>query len=99
MDYVKYAGDATKLAAVRPAHWDYDRTLKRAGTLALAGPFADDTGGLFVYHAGSREEAMAHAARDPFALEGVVAERELLEWIVEGVAPKLLTSDFAPGAD
>src|SRR5690242_21530820 len=35
----------------RPAHWDYDRILKSADKLALAGPFANDEGGLFVYNA------------------------------------------------
>lgn len=41
----KYAADKSKLATIRPAHWEYDRTLKSAGKLALAGPFADDEGG------------------------------------------------------
>jgi hypothetical protein len=36
------------------------------------------------------------SAQDPFAVEGVFADYELLEWIVEGVNPALLTSDLAP---
>jgi len=54
--------------------------------LALAGPFASDEGGLFVYNA---------LRTDPFAVEGVFADYELLEWLIEGVNPDLLASDFS----
>ena len=93
-NYATYADDGARLATVRPSHWEYDRTLERAGKLALAGAFADDSGGLFVYHAARKEEAASYLDRDPFALRGVFAVHELLEWIVEGVNPDLLTSDF-----
>src|SRR5215471_3418250 len=43
-NYAKYGADKTRLAALRPAHWEYDRGLESAGKLALAGPFADDEG-------------------------------------------------------
>jgi uncharacterized protein YciI len=94
-NYAKYGADTSRLATVRPAHWEYDRTLKSSGRLALAGPFADNTGGLFVYNAASREDAVPYVAQDPFALESVFADCELLEWRIEGVAPDLLTSDFS----
>ena len=94
-NYAKYGADTSRLATVRPAHWQYDRTLKSAGRLALAGPFADNTGGLFVYNAASREDAVSYVAHDPFALESVFEDCELLEWRIEGVAPDLLTSDFS----
>ena len=97
-NYAKYGTDKSKLTAVRPAHWTYDQTLKRAGRLALAGPFANDAGGLFVYSAADREEALSCLQRDPFAAEGVVANYELLEWIVEGVNPDLLAGDFSSAA-
>jgi uncharacterized protein YciI len=93
-NYAKYGADKSKLAAVRQAHWDYDRTLKSAGKLALAGPFANDEGGLFVYRAATREEALSYRNLDPFAAEGVVASYELVEWLIEGVRTELLTSDF-----
>jgi len=92
VSYAKYASDKSRLAAVRPAHWDYDQTLKKAGKLALAGPFADDTGGIFVYSASGREEAMSYLKQDPFALEGVLADCELLEWLIEGINLALLTA-------
>ena len=93
-NYAKYGTDKSRLASVRPAHWEYDRKLESAGRLALAGPFASDEGGLFVYHAAGREEALSFLEEDPFAVEGVFAHYELLEWIIEGVNPDLLTSDF-----
>jgi uncharacterized protein YciI len=98
-NYAKYVADKSRLATVRPAHWEYDRTLKKGGKLALAGPFADDEGGLFVYNAVSREEAMSYLKQDPFALEGVFAHCELLEWLIEGVNPDLLTVDFSSGKE
>ena len=98
-NYAKYAADKSRLATVRPAHWEYDRTLKDSGRLALAGPFADDIGGLFVYNAVSREEAMSYLKQDPFALEGVFADCELLEWLIEGVNPDLLTIDLSSGKE
>ena len=93
-NYAKYGGDESRLAAVRAAHWEHDRTLKSADKLALAGPFANDEGGLFVYNAVRREEAMSNFEQDPFAVEGVFADYELLEWLIEGVNPDLLASDF-----
>jgi len=93
-NYAKYDADKSRLAAVRPAHWDHDRRLKSAGKLALAGPFANEEGGLFVYSAVRREEAMSYLKQDPFAVEGVFADYELLEWLIEGVNPDLLASDF-----
>ena len=96
-NYAKYSADKSRLATVRPAHWKYDQTLKSAGKLALAGPFADDEGGLFVYNAAHREEALSCLNQDPFALEGAFADYELLEWLIEGVNPDLLASDFSSG--
>jgi uncharacterized protein YciI len=94
-NYAKYGADKLRLATVRPAHWDYDRTLESADKLALAGPFANDEGGLFVYNAVRREDAMSYLKKDPFAVEGVFADYELLEWVIEGVNPDLLASDFS----
>jgi uncharacterized protein YciI len=94
-NYAKYGADKSRLAAVRPAHWEYDQTLKRDGKLALAGPFGNDEGGLFVYNAARREDAVSCLEQDPFAAEGVFASYELFEWLIEGVNPDLLASDFA----
>ena len=93
-NYAKYGADKSRLATVRPAHWEYDRGLESAGKLALAGPFANDEGGLFVYNALRKEEASSYLKQDPFAVEGVFADCQLLEWLVEGLNPDLLASDF-----
>ena len=94
-NYARYGADKARLAALRPAHWQYDQTLKSAGKLALAGPFANDEGGLFVYNAARREEAMCYLKQDPFAADGMLADYELFEWLIEGVNPDLLLSDFS----
>jgi uncharacterized protein len=93
--YAKYVADKSRVAAARPPHWEYDRTLESAGRMALAGPFANDEGGLFVYRAADKQDALSALEHDPFAKEGVLANYELLEWIIEGVNPDLLTRDFA----
>jgi uncharacterized protein YciI len=98
-NYAKYVADKSRLATVRSTHWEYDRTLKNAGKLALAGPFADDEGGLFVYNAVRREEAMSYLKQDPFAQEGVFADCELLEWLIEGLNPDLFTIDLSSGKE
>jgi uncharacterized protein len=94
-NYAKYSSDKSRLATVRPAHWKYDQTLKSAGKLALAGPLENDNGGLFVYSAVSREEALSYLKQDPFALEGVFADCQLLEWLIEGINPDLFTIDLS----
>ena len=94
-NYAKYAADKSRLPIVRPAHWEYDRSLRIAGKLAMAGSFGDDEGGLFVYNAARREEALSYLRQDPFALEGVLANFELLEWLIEGLNPGLLAIGHA----
>jgi hypothetical protein len=42
-----------------------------------------------------KEEAMSYLEQDPFAAGGVFADCELLEWLIEGVNPDLLVSDFS----
>ena len=37
---------------------------------------------------------MSCLEQDPFAVEGVFASYELLEWLIEGVNPALLARDF-----
>jgi len=97
-NYAKYRADRAGLATARPAHWKYDQTLEAAGRMALAGPFANDQGGLFVYSAASREDALSFLEHDPFFAREVFAHYELLEWLIEGLNPDLLTSDFSAPA-
>jgi uncharacterized protein YciI len=90
--YAKYDVDRSRLDAVRPAHWEYDRGLRKRGKLVMAGTLGDDDGGLFVYSTASRDQALACVEQDPFAVEGVIAHYELLEWLVFGVDRELLAA-------
>lgn len=38
---------------------------------------------------------MSYLKQDPFAVESVFADHELVEWLIEGVNPDLLASDFS----
>jgi hypothetical protein len=40
---------------------------------------------------------MSDLKQDPFAVKGVFADYELLEWPIEGVTPDLLATDFSSG--
>jgi len=95
-NYAKYDTGKSKLTSVVTAHREYDRRLKNSGKLALAGSFANDEGGLFVYSTTGREEAMSWLKQDPFAVESVFADYELLEWLIEGINPDLLANFSAP---
>jgi len=89
-NYAKYTADKARLAAVRSAHWEYDRTLESAGKLALAGTVGNDEGGLFVYNAIGRDGATSYVEHDPFTVQGVFEHCEVFAWLIEGVNPDLL---------
>jgi uncharacterized protein len=94
MKYVNYASytlDAEAVTRVRPAHRKYAQALAAAGKLVMAGPFVDRPGGLFIYEATSRSEALAFIEQDPYAVEGVFTTCELSEWEIAGVNPDLLS--------
>ena len=63
----------------------------------LAAPFAEDIGGLLVYNAVSREEPMSFLKQDPIRSRRRVRRCELLEWVIEGVNPSLLTIELSSG--
>ena len=87
VNHVRYAADAAKIAATRPAHREYLGTLLASGQLLLAGPFTDDSGALFVYEAESLDAARALVAADPFAQAGVFAHCDLKPWKLVFSAP------------
>jgi uncharacterized protein YciI len=66
--YAKYTSDKEKILAHRPAHRDYVGKLVREGKLVLAGPFVDDSGGLFIYDVESPEAASMMVSEDPFSI-------------------------------
>jgi uncharacterized protein YciI len=82
INYVTYTTDKEKIAAHRPQHREYLAGLLEQGRLVACGPFADDSGALFVFEVDSAEAAAAIIARDPFSTSGVFAKCELKPWKV-----------------
>ncbi|MEJ0001242.1 MAG: YciI family protein [Verrucomicrobiota bacterium] len=87
--YARYIPDRDKVAAIRPAHRDYIASLFAQGRIAAAGPFADGSGGLFIYEAASPEEAAAMMAQDPYFVQGAYGSFELTAWTPANANPEL----------
>ncbi|GAB3417708.1 YciI family protein [Flindersiella endophytica] len=63
----------------RPKHREYLSSLREAGKLVTAGPFADDAGALLLYDVADEAEVRQILADDPYPAE--VYEVELMrEW-------------------
>lgn len=90
VNYVKYVSDRKHVERVRSAHQSYARTIKANGKLIMAGPFADDSGALFIYRAQSKDEAMALVLKDPYHAEGVFETYALSEWRLFGLNAGLI---------
>jgi uncharacterized protein YciI len=88
---IEYTPDKAKIAAIRPQHRQYLTSLRERGRLAVAGPFADDSGGLLVYEAGSREEAEQLVRDDPFQQNGIFVRYQLRPWNVVFFTPSSFT--------
>jgi len=58
-------------------HGRYLQEQMTKGTLQLAGPFLDDSGGLIVYNARDEAQARAIVEHDPGVMDGILA----VEWI------------------
>ena len=69
-----------KLEEVRPRHREFLAQLVSEGILAIAGPLADNTGGVMLYQAADRDSLQSLLDRDPYATEGVIAERTVREY-------------------
>lgn len=79
--YASYAQDREIPADLRSQHLEYQAGLLATGKLAAAGPFTDETGGLFIYELDSPDAAKAAVEADPYAA-GVFARYELKPWDV-----------------
>lgn len=60
-----FTGAPERLAA-RPAHRDRLAALHRAGTVRMAGPFADDSGAVIVFDVDDRAAVDVLIADDPY---------------------------------
>ncbi|MFC5740688.1 YciI family protein [Dyella tabacisoli] len=65
-------------AMVRP-HQDFLEGLRAGGRIELSGPFGDKTGGAYLLHADSFEEALAIVHTDPAYISGGW-EMTVYEW-------------------
>jgi uncharacterized protein len=66
--------------AIRPKHREYLASLLADGKLILSGPFADESGALIMYQAGSEDEVRAIIAEDPYNQVDAIADLQLKEW-------------------
>lgn len=71
-------GMTADIAAIR-AHVAWLRSLQAAGSLELAGPFADGSGGMVILSAETATEAETIARSDPFVRSGL-RRLELRVW-------------------
>lgn len=70
-----------KFREVRPRHRDYLLALAEQGRVAVAGPMADNTGGLALFRADDLDDLHKMIDADPYYTEGAVAERTVREFI------------------
>jgi uncharacterized protein len=89
---IDYIQDKAKIAEIRPAHRQYLTGLKAQGKLVVCGPFTDDSGGLIVYEAGTRDEAEQLVRADPFNQNGIFVRCQLRPW-----NPVMANLDLFPG--
>lgn len=64
---------------VRPKHRDYLASLREAGKLVTAGPFADDGGALLLYDVADEAEVHQILADDPYPSD-VYEIEQIREW-------------------
>ncbi|HYJ11948.1 MAG TPA: YciI family protein [Thermomicrobiales bacterium] len=71
---------AEKRMAHRAEHRVYLNQLVDEGKLLMAGPFADEGGGLIVFEAVDQAEVEDMMANDPFTINGVFATTDIRPW-------------------
>jgi uncharacterized protein YciI len=72
--------DNERRMQVRPAHREYLTTLRAAGKLLSAGPFADQSGALLIYEVADETEMREIIANDPYTAADVYEIASLQEW-------------------
>ncbi|MEV0715552.1 YciI family protein [Asanoa sp. NPDC050611] len=72
--------DTPLRAERRPDHLAHLDKLKADGSLVLAGPLADLSGGIIVLSAADQEAAAALVDQDPYTQLDVTKDRLLREW-------------------
>lgn len=64
----------------RPDHLEHLAAMQADGSLVLAGPLADLSGGIIVFAADDLQAAQAVVAQDPYTQFDVTRDRVLREW-------------------
>ncbi|MCO8273938.1 YciI family protein [Actinoplanes sp. TRM 88003] len=72
--------DTPARAERRPEHLEHLAKLQAEGSLLLAGPLADLSGGIIVLVADDAAAAQALVDQDPYTRHDVTKNRELKEW-------------------
>jgi hypothetical protein len=73
--------DPDRVRTIAPQHASYWRDLGLPGY--VGGPFADRSGGLITFEAGSLEAAERIVAADPFVREELLDSSVLKQWMPE----------------
>lgn len=73
---------AEKRMAHRAEHRVYLHQLVAEGKLLMAGPFADESGGIIIFEAVDEAEVQGMMDNDPFTINGVFATTEIKPWIL-----------------
>jgi uncharacterized protein len=90
VNYATYTPAEERVAALRPAHREYMTRLRADGRLVACGPFADGSGALFIYEAGSLADAEEIVAADPYQIGGVFVRCQLSSWEITKANPVLI---------
>ena len=73
--------DADRVRSVAPQHAAYWNDLRLPGY--QGGPFADRSGGLITFEAGSIEQAERIVAADPFMRKALIETSVVKQWVPE----------------
>jgi uncharacterized protein YciI len=76
---IKFKNNEKRLQ-VRPAHRAFLAERLAERKLVTAGPWADDSGALLIFEAGSEAELRELLAADPYQIADVYDEVSLREW-------------------
>ncbi len=71
---------AEKRMAHRAEHRVYLNQLVAEGKLLMAGPFADESGGIIIFEAVDEDEVKGMMDNDPFTINGVFATTDIKPW-------------------
>jgi uncharacterized protein YciI len=69
-----------KVGDVRPRHREYLAKLAEDGSVAVAGPLGDDSGGVMLIQAEDAAALQAVLDTDPYHLEGALESRTVREY-------------------